>query len=64
MFNYLHLLSLPQAVLGVLMLVFTGIIWVRRLLSTGWRIYYTLLALSSVSMVWVFWFWKLYISLP
>ena len=64
LFGFLHLLIFPLAILGLLMLVFTGVLWVRRLLSTGWRIYYSVLALSAVSMLWVFWFWKLYVSLP
>lgn len=64
LFSFLHLLIFLLAVLGVLMLVFTGVVWVRRLWSIGWRIYYSLLALSAVSTLWVFWFWKLYVSLP
>jgi len=64
MFNLLQLLIFPLAILGLLMLAFTGILWVHRLLSTSWRIYYSVLSLSAMSMLWVFWFWRLYISLP
>jgi CubicO group peptidase (beta-lactamase class C family) len=64
LFGFLYVSVFPMAILGVLMLAFTAVLWVRRLWSIGWRLYYSLLSLSALSILWVYWFWKLYVPLP
>jgi hypothetical protein len=63
MFIILPVLAYLMAGLGTLMLVFTLLAWVRQLWSMGSRIYYSLLTLSALSILWVFWFWNLNILL-
>jgi CubicO group peptidase (beta-lactamase class C family) len=62
--NYLPVLAYLLAGLGVLMLVFNLLVWIRQLWSLPSRLYYSLLTLSTLSMLWVFWFWNLFIPLP
>jgi CubicO group peptidase (beta-lactamase class C family) len=61
--SFLPVLAYFLAILGVLMLVFTLLVWLRRLWSLRSRLFYSLLTLSALSMVWMFWFWNLYVPL-
>jgi len=61
--NLLPILAYLLAGLGALMLVFTPLAWIRRLWSLRGRLFYSLLTLSALSMLWVFWFWELFIPL-
>jgi len=45
--------------LGVLMLGFAALGWVRRLWSLAGRLHYSLLAFSGISLLWVLWYWNL-----
>jgi CubicO group peptidase (beta-lactamase class C family) len=62
--KYLPFLAYLLAGLGLMMLVFTPLAWLRQMWSLPSRLYYSLLTLSALSMLWVFWFWNLYIPLP
>jgi CubicO group peptidase (beta-lactamase class C family) len=64
LFSLLHASMFPLFILGLLMVIFIAVLWIRRLWSPGWRVYYSLLTLSAVSMLWVYSFWRLYIPLP
>jgi CubicO group peptidase (beta-lactamase class C family) len=61
--NLLPILAYLLAGLGALMLIFIPLAWIRRLWSLRYRLYYSLLTLSALSMLWVFWFWNLHILL-
>jgi CubicO group peptidase (beta-lactamase class C family) len=45
--------------LGVLMLVFASLGWVRHLWNVVGRLHYSLLALSGLSLLWELWYWNL-----
>jgi hypothetical protein len=62
--KFLPFLAYLLAGLGLMMLVFAPLAWLRRLWSLPSRVYYSLLTLSALSMLWIFWFWNLYIPLP
>jgi hypothetical protein len=62
--NSLPVLSYLLIGLGALMLIFTTLAWIRRLWRLRDRLFYSLLSLSALSVLWVFWFWNLYIPLP
>jgi CubicO group peptidase (beta-lactamase class C family) len=64
LFGLLRVLVIALILLCALIIAFTIVAWVRRLWSTRWRTYFSVLALSAISIVWVFGFWKLYIPLP
>jgi hypothetical protein len=55
------LMALPYilAGLGVLMLVFAVLAWIRRYWNLVGRLHYTLLALSGLSVLWGVWYWNL-----
>jgi CubicO group peptidase (beta-lactamase class C family) len=62
--KFLPFLAYLLAGLGMMMLVFTPLAWLRQLWSLPSRLYYSLLTPSALSMLWVFWFWNLFIPLP
>jgi hypothetical protein len=45
--------------LGILMLIFAFLSWMRRLGSLSGRLHYILLALSALSLVWALGYWNL-----
>jgi CubicO group peptidase (beta-lactamase class C family) len=63
MINSLPVLAYLLAGLGALMAIFTPFAWIRRMWNLRRRIYYSLLTLSALSILWIFWYWNLYIPL-
>ena len=61
--NLLPILSYLLFGLGPLMLVFCGLAWARRLWNLSGRLQYSVMVLSALSLIWIFWFWNLYIPL-
>jgi hypothetical protein len=59
LFYALHGLTYILAGLGVLMLVFASLSWVRRLWNMAERLHYSLLALSGLSTLWILQYWNL-----
>jgi hypothetical protein len=58
-FYILMVLPYILAGLGVLMLVFAVLAWIRRYWTLVGRLHYTLLALSGLSVLWGVWYWNL-----
>jgi CubicO group peptidase (beta-lactamase class C family) len=58
-FYILMVLPYILAGLGVLMLVFAVLAWIRRYWNLVGRLHYTLLALSGLSVLWGVWYWNL-----
>ena len=48
---------------GVIVLAFTPLVWVRRMWNLTWRLHYCLVAVAGLAMVWLFWFWNLNVLL-
>lgn len=48
-----------MALLGLAMLVFTALSWIRSYFGVGGRIHYALLTLSAMSMLWAMTYWNL-----
>jgi hypothetical protein len=59
LFYVLYQLTYILAGLGVLMLIFAGLGWVRHLWNAVRRLHYSLLALSGLSLLWELWYWNL-----
>jgi hypothetical protein len=55
----LFALALVSAVLTIGVVISTGILWWRRVLSVGWRVHYTLVTLAALAFAWELVYWNL-----
>lgn len=61
--NFDQLLHIPLLVafLGLIMLVFSVIVWIKRFWDLKSRLFYSLLTIFALAIVWSLYFWKLLI---